>query len=127
MAIVFQSKRLHPLRTEVLTRRKKTITTMNGMPGKISRYETFLMAIRGSYLRRSVSVMILVGIFLNLVNQGDKIIAGHSIDFVKIALTFIVPFCVSTYVSWSSICRKSNDSAKTCSIGSHPLTKSIDE
>jgi hypothetical protein len=34
---------------------------------------------------------------LNLINQGDAILAGGSINWLKVALTYAVPYCVSTY------------------------------
>jgi hypothetical protein len=47
--------------------------------------------------RRSLYVALLVGTILNLINQGDSILASASIDWVKLGLTYCVPFCVSTY------------------------------
>lgn len=52
-------------------------------------------------LIRAIFVAAVVGIILNLINQGEKIIhlqfAG--IDYGKIFLTFLVPYMVSTYSS----------------------------
>ena len=47
--------------------------------------------------RRSLWVALVVGMVLNLINQGDALLAGRRLDFVKLALTFIVPYFVSTY------------------------------
>jgi hypothetical protein len=38
-----------------------------------------------------------VGTLLNLINQGDKIFSGQPLDIVKLALTYVVPYFVSTY------------------------------
>jgi hypothetical protein len=38
-----------------------------------------------------------VGTILNLINQGDALLAGQRLDFGKLALTYIVPYIVSTY------------------------------
>jgi hypothetical protein len=38
-----------------------------------------------------------VGTILNLVNQGDAILAGTEINWTKIVLTYFVPYVVSTY------------------------------
>jgi hypothetical protein len=47
--------------------------------------------------RRSLLVALIVGTILNLINQGDALLAGGPIDWTKILLTFSVPYCVSTY------------------------------
>lgn len=47
--------------------------------------------------RRSVVVALVVGTVLNLINQGDALVAGAALNWWKIALTYIVPFCVATY------------------------------
>jgi hypothetical protein len=47
--------------------------------------------------RRSLWVALLVGTILNLINQGDTLVSGQRLDFAKLALTYIVPYVVSTY------------------------------
>jgi hypothetical protein len=47
--------------------------------------------------RRSFLVALIVGTILNLINQGDALFRGIPPDVVKLALTYIVPYCVSTY------------------------------
>jgi hypothetical protein len=47
--------------------------------------------------RRSLLVALIVGTILNLINQGDALVAGMPIDGVKLLLTYLVPYCVSTY------------------------------
>jgi hypothetical protein len=47
--------------------------------------------------RRSVAVALVVGTALNLINQGDALVAGAPLDFVKVGLTYVVPYCVATY------------------------------
>ncbi len=47
--------------------------------------------------RRALWVAAIVGTVLNLINQGDAIIAGGPIDPLKMALTYLVPYCVATY------------------------------
>ena len=51
----------------------------------------------GGVVRRSVVVAIFVGTILNLINQGDALLGGRAIDWSKVLLTFIVPYCVATY------------------------------
>ena len=48
--------------------------------------------------RRSLWVALVVGTILNLINQGDALLGGAgSVNWVKVALTFLVPYAVSTY------------------------------
>jgi hypothetical protein len=47
--------------------------------------------------RRSFVVALIVGTVLNLINQGDAMLAGMHLDAVKLLLTYLVPYCVSTY------------------------------
>ena len=47
--------------------------------------------------RRALWVAIIVGTNLNLINQGDVLLSGQRLDFTKLALTYIVPYFVSTY------------------------------
>jgi hypothetical protein len=47
--------------------------------------------------RRSLAAAVLVGTILNLINQGDALFAGRSLDWLKLLLTYIVPYCVATY------------------------------
>jgi hypothetical protein len=42
-------------------------------------------------------VALVIGSALNLINQGDALLAGRPLDWLKIALTFLVPYCVSTH------------------------------
>jgi hypothetical protein len=47
--------------------------------------------------RRSLWVAAVVGTILNLINQGDALLGAGPVNWVKIALTFLVPYAVSTY------------------------------
>ena len=46
---------------------------------------------------RSGCVALVVGTILNLINQGDAIVGFASINWIKIFLTYLVPYAVSTY------------------------------
>lgn len=46
---------------------------------------------------RSLYVTFIVGTVLNVINQGDVLLAAGSISWFKVALTYVVPYCVSTY------------------------------
>jgi hypothetical protein len=47
--------------------------------------------------QRSLWVALIVGTVLNLINQGDSLLAGQRLDLAKIVLTYLVPYLVSTY------------------------------
>ena len=47
--------------------------------------------------RRSLAAAVVVGTILNLINQGDALVAGAPPAWTKILLTFLVPYCVATY------------------------------
>ena len=61
-------------------------------------------ALSGAYLARAIVVMIIVGSVLNLINQGEALFQGAQPNFAKLLLTYVVPFCVSTYGTWSADC-----------------------
>lgn len=48
-------------------------------------------------VRRSFRVALVVGTVLVLINQGDRLLAGQSPDWLKLVLTYCVPYCVATY------------------------------
>jgi hypothetical protein len=47
--------------------------------------------------RRSFVVAIVVGTILNLINQGDAVLGAASINWIKVVLTYLVPYAVCTY------------------------------
>ncbi len=62
-------------------------------------------AMRPEVFRRSRRVALLVGTILIGINYFDRIFAGtiQPIDYVKMLMTYCVPFCVSTHASVSAI------------------------
>jgi hypothetical protein len=59
------------------------------------------IARRRDIVQRSLKVASIVGTILALINYWDRLIP-YSLDYnawVKIALTYCVPYCVSTYAS----------------------------
>ena len=56
-----------------------------------------LYAIDSGVARRSFIVALIVGVVLDIINQGDMILAGEAVHWGKAALTFAVPYCVATY------------------------------
>ena len=60
-------------------------------------------------VRRATRVALIVGIILAAINHGDRLLQGD-IDLnaaLKIALTFCVPYAVSTYSAVAAIREKS--------------------
>lgn len=49
----------------------------------------------------SLAVAAVVGTALNLINQGDRLLSGTALDLGKLAMTYVVPFLVSTYGAWN--------------------------
>ena len=56
--------------------------------------------------RRSFFVALVVGTVLNLINQGDVLLGATPINWLKIILTYIVPYAVCTYGAVSFQLRK---------------------
>jgi hypothetical protein len=63
--------------------------------------KTFLaVATEKSTMATSAKVSLFVGSILALINYGDRIFLDwdmHAIDWVKIAITYCIPYCVATY------------------------------
>ena len=51
---------------------------------------------------RSLYVALVVGTILNLINQGDALLAPGMINWFKAVLTYCVPYAVCTYGAVSS-------------------------
>jgi hypothetical protein len=62
----------------------------------------YLCATSDGVPRRSLTVALLVGTVLNLINQGDAILAMAPVSWLKVALTYCVPYAVCTYGAVSS-------------------------
>jgi hypothetical protein len=61
--------------------------------------------------RRSLWVALGVGTILNLINQGDALVAGRPLDLFKLALTYLVPYFVCTYGAVSFRLRRERGTA----------------
>lgn len=51
---------------------------------------------------RALKLALVVGTLLTIINQGDVLLLGQSPDWVKLMLTYMVPYGVST---WTSIAK----------------------
>jgi len=63
--------------------------------------KTFFAAVtEKSTVIMSAKVALFVGSILSLINYGDRIFLYHDmliLDWIKIAVTYCVPYCVATY------------------------------
>jgi len=57
----------------------------------------FALARSPQVVSRAVKVALIVGTALTLINQGDVLIAGMTPNWIKMALTYLIPYCVSTH------------------------------
>ena len=67
---------------------------------------------RADVLLRALKMASIVGIVLAIINHGDHILLGTMTvtNWIKILITFCVPFCVSTISSVLAIRREQNTS-----------------
>ena len=71
------------------------------MQNKTKQHSFLDLALRKSVIRRAIKIALVVGCILALINHGDRIIFQdmNPVDWLKILLTFCVPYCVSTVSS----------------------------
>ncbi|MFQ5783878.1 MAG: nitrate/nitrite transporter NrtS [Alphaproteobacteria bacterium] len=55
------------------------------------------LALSDGVPRQSLIAAVVVGTVLNLINQGDIMVAGGDLDYIKIVLTYAVPYFVASY------------------------------
>ncbi|MCB1929955.1 MAG: hypothetical protein KDH17_18230 [Rhodocyclaceae bacterium] len=58
--------------------------------------ELLRLACRPRTLRTSACIALTVGSILNLVNQGDRLLGTMPIEWGRVLLNFLVPFCVAS-------------------------------
>jgi len=66
-------------------------------PEATTRASWLRLALEDGVPRRSAVVAVIVGTILNVINQGDVMMAGAPLDYLKLALTYAVPYGVATY------------------------------
>lgn len=74
------------------------------------------LALSRSVLERSLRVSLIVGTLIGLINYSDKFLASglSPRDWLKIVVTYLVPFAVSNYAAVSAIlAMKQQMAAKT--------------
>lgn len=62
-------------------------------------------ALSTQVVRRALKMALVVGSILVAINYGDRILDGSMAlrDFVKVGITYCVPFCVSVYSAASAL------------------------
>ena len=55
------------------------------------------LALQPGIARAALKVSLVVGTLLNVINNGEQLWAGHSVSIWRVALNFVVPYCVSSY------------------------------
>jgi hypothetical protein len=68
----------------------------------------FRCAVADGIPRRSLYVAVIVGTILNLINQGDALLGYADVNWVKILMTYCVPYLVATYGAVSYKLRSSS-------------------
>ncbi|MFQ5936345.1 MAG: nitrate/nitrite transporter NrtS [Acidiferrobacterales bacterium] len=74
----------------------------------VSISEWLQIARRKDVVQRSLKVGLLVGTILVAINYSDRVITADlsSLDYVKMAVTYLVPYCVCTYASVSALLKR---------------------
>lgn len=77
----------------------------NGMKHETGGQSFVSIATERSVVLRALKIALIVGVVLALINHGDRLLTGtvDGIGWFKIALTFLVPYSVSTYSSVSAV------------------------
>ncbi len=73
----------------------------------------FSVACEGDTVVMSAKVALFVGTILALINYGDRIFLRYdmsALDWVKLAFTYCVPYCVATYGAARYAIRQDKDS-----------------
>ena len=70
----------------------------------------FQIALQRNIVLRAFKLALIVGSILMLINHGDVMLNNELSQkgFIKIIVTYFVPYCVSTYSSTEAICAIEN-------------------
>jgi hypothetical protein len=64
----------------------------------------FRMMLQPRIARPALKVSLVVGTFLNLVNNGERLWLGADVNPLHLLLNYMVPFCVSSYSAARNAC-----------------------
>ena len=53
--------------------------------------------------RQFFIISLVVGSLLNLINQGDVLFSGNELNYLKIALNYLVPYGVASISAWVTV------------------------
>lgn len=78
---------------------------MNPSPYRPVEASWLATARRPEIVRRSLRIASVVGTILVAINYTDRLLAGtlSSFDWVKMGVTYLVPYCVSTYAAVEAV------------------------
>ncbi|MDT8444407.1 MAG: nitrate/nitrite transporter NrtS [Desulfuromonadales bacterium] len=73
------------------------------LAGDIGLVEKMRTVTEPTIIARSLKVSLVAGTLYNLINQGEKVasLAFGEIDYLKLSLTYLMPYLVSTYTAVS--------------------------
>lgn len=57
----------------------------------------------------AIKIALVVGTFLNAINQGEEIINGMHVSWMHMFLNFLVPYCVASYSGAINVLDKSRE------------------
>ena len=81
----------------------------------------FTVATEREVVATSAKVALVVGSILGLINYADRIFLSydmHPLDWVKLAVTYCVPYCVATYGAAKYALRHINNKRDNTTTGS---------
>lgn len=92
----------------------------NPMPDRNKARLVLRLATRRSVVKRALLVSLIVGHVIGAINHGDKILAGVMAqgDWIKVALTFLVPYCVSSFSAVMAVLEQER-------VGQHLAKKTV--
>tara|TARA_Y100001934_G_C12145483_1_gene674681 strand:+ start:291 stop:512 length:222 start_codon:yes stop_codon:yes gene_type:complete len=69
----------------------------------------FILAVRKDVIKRALKIALVVGFILAAINHGDRILLDQmkSIDWIKVVVTFFVPYSVATISAVLTLIKKS--------------------
>lgn len=72
--------------------------------------KVFLQLVCSARIAQSaLRVALVVGTALNVINQGENILAGHHIAWFHLMLNYLVPYCVASYSAARNQISRSED------------------
>jgi len=76
------------------------------------------IAVQEPVYKRALRIMLVVGTILALINHGEALLTGEIAikGWIQIVLTFLVPYCVSTYASVQAIIRLTGGKASDSTL-----------